>query len=105
MFDIKDKSNAFTFSYLIDDIKNQLRNKKNKIIFVDLGLDDVGDEKFSRCHIGFLEYYFLDPEFKKIFFENFKYADHFQVHGKRTSIKKSNHLIITSNFEVYVRKN
>ncbi len=68
-----DKMRAFTFSYLFDDLKQQLKNKNIKVIFVNNDFSNL--EKSDRCLIGSLEYYFLDYEFRKLFFENFHFEN------------------------------
>ncbi|NBV06153.1 MAG: hypothetical protein EBS06_02820 [Proteobacteria bacterium] len=115
----KDRETIFTLSYIFEDLKKQLRNKNVKILFINNGNKPF--EIKDRCLIGFLEYYFSDPEFKKIFFENFRFENRIL-----TSVAVKNPLkrIVTINkeeknifdkikpaketirydFEVYVRK-
>ena len=69
----KDSDKILTLSYLFEDLKNQLKDKNVKILFINDG-DTVFDRK-DRCVIGFLEYYFLDGEFRKTFFKNFRFEN------------------------------
>lgn len=58
-------------NYLFSKLKDQLKNPKNKLLFVEArGLPTV-----DRCRITFLEYYLRDAEFRKIFLENYKFYD------------------------------
>jgi hypothetical protein len=118
MFSNKNLDSIFTLSYLFEDIKNQLKNPHTKVIFFN-NSPEVLDKK-SRCLIGQIEYYFLDPEFKKIFLQNFRFENHIIITEKITPVKKV--AIITGekpsvfdkaepttkkvlhDFEVYVRK-
>lgn len=115
----KDREAIFTLSYIFEDLKKQLLNKSVKILFINQGIKVFDRE--DRCLIGFLEYYFLDPEFKKIFFENFRFENRIL-----TSVKVKNPInrIVTTrkeekdvfdavkpanekiryDFEVYVRR-
>ncbi len=114
-----DKDAIFTFSYIFEDLKRQIRNKNVKILFVNSG-QKVTDRK-DRCLIGFLEYYFWDPEFKKIFLQNFRYENHILTSREvakpapriRSGDKEKSDIfnqmkpskeVIRYNFEVYVRK-
>jgi hypothetical protein len=57
--------------YLFSKLKQQLKNKNNKLVFVEVKspLRDV------QCDISFLEYYFRDVEFKKDFLENYRFLN------------------------------
>ncbi|MDX2083511.1 MAG: hypothetical protein SFV53_05960 [Rickettsiales bacterium] len=116
----KDFDKIFTMSYLFEDLKTQLKNKNIKILFINIGNESLLAQ--DRCSIGFLEYYFLDQEFRKIFFENFRFENRIL-----TSVEIKNPIRrilfvnqekkdifdqvkpatqnIRYNFEVYVRKN
>jgi hypothetical protein len=115
----KDREAIFTLSYIFEDLKKQLRNKNIKILFINNGNKPF--ERKDRCLIGFLEYYFSDPEFRKIFFENFRFENRILTN---VTLKNPLKRIITVNkeeknifdqvaptkeiirydFEVYVRK-
>ena len=69
----KDREMVFTLDYIFEDLKKQIANKNVKILFINQG-NRVFYRK-DRCLIGFLEYYFYDPEFRKIFFENFRFEN------------------------------
>ncbi len=117
MFTIDDLDRVFTISYFLDDIKNQIKNPNTKIIFVNNGSEDL--DKKTVCLIGDLEYYFLDPEFKKIFLQNFHFENRVVINkkikpsknirflmGEKPSIfdgLKSPPTRVLHDFEVYVR--
>ncbi|MBP7710543.1 MAG: hypothetical protein KA100_05690 [Rickettsiales bacterium] len=82
IFETHDLDRVLALSYLMDDVKNQAQNPNVKLMFVNNTPDALDKDK--RCLIGALEYYFLDPKFKKIFLQNF----HFK-----------NRVIITQNIE------
>ncbi len=69
----KDRELVFTLSYIFEDLKKQIVNKNVKILFINQGARVF--YRKDRCLIGFLEYYFVDPEFRKIFFENFRFEN------------------------------
>ena len=115
----QDKDSIFTLSYIFEDLKKQIRNKNVKILFINNGLK-VFDRQ-DRCLIGFLEYYFQDPEFKKIFLENFSYQN--RILNSRKVIRPTPRIMVNSkenpdifsqvkpskevilyDFEVYVRR-
>ncbi len=109
---------AFTFSYLFDDLKEQLENKNVKVIFINNDASNL--EKGDRCLIGSLEYYFLDYEFKKLFLRNFRFENRVVITKKIEPVQKINFYNkekpnvfdklepakskIVFDFEVYVRK-
>ncbi len=70
----KDRDTIFTLSYLFEEFKKQLQNKDVKILFFNNRPRVLTSGKI--CTIGFLEYYFYDPELRKIFFENFRFKNH-----------------------------
>jgi len=86
MFPIGDTDRVFTLSYLFDDMKTQVKNPNTKIIFINNTLGDLSNN--NRCLIGTLEYYFLDPEFKKIFLKNFHFQNRILINKKITPTKK-----------------
>jgi hypothetical protein len=117
MFPINNLDGVFTFSYLFDDLKNQLKNPNTKLFLVDNGAEEL--KKPDSCLIGNLEYYFLDPAFKKIFFENFHFENHLIVvkdvkpigdvrflshedKGIYKNLKPTTKKIVL-NYEIYVR--
>jgi hypothetical protein len=69
--DLENKNKIFTLSYFLESLKEQLKNKKMKVLFINVNSNEFKID--NRCLIGYLEYYFLDPEFKKLFLENFRY--------------------------------
>lgn len=98
-------------SYLFSKLKQQLQNDKNKIIFIE----KRGEAFDDRCQIGFLEYYLKDPEFRKIFLNNYVFLN--RIIDKKTSQKEVNFFnddqdskssqtpeIINRDVEVYIRK-
>ncbi|NBV06152.1 MAG: hypothetical protein EBS06_02815 [Proteobacteria bacterium] len=60
-----------TQSYLFERLKEQIQDKKNKLIFIE----PIGFPPSDRCRIMFLEYYLRDAEFRKIFLENYVFLD------------------------------
>ena len=117
MFKAGDHDKILTLSYLFDSVKEQLKNPQTKVLFINNSLDVLSNH--DRCLIGFLEYYFLDPEFKKIFFKNFHFENHLLI-AKEVKVPKKNNFIsgkksdifdqlkpstkrILYDFEVYVR--
>ncbi len=69
----QDRDTILTLSYVFEDLKKQLKNPNVKILFINQGTRVF--YRKDRCLIGFLEYYFADPEFRKIFFENFRFEN------------------------------
>lgn len=88
MFAIKDSDKVFAYSYLFDDVKNAVKNPKIKIIFFNNSAEIL--DKSDRCLIPTLEYYFLDPQFRKIFLENFHFENHVVITHKVKALKKIN---------------
>jgi len=86
--------------YLLSRVKLKMSDKKNKLVFIE------NQDIFSngQCQIGFLEYYFRDPEFKKIFLENYTFFDNilYSEAAKNGDQKKSE--IFKRKVEVYIRK-
>jgi hypothetical protein len=115
MFKTDDLDRVFTLFYLFEDIKNQVKNPKVKVIFVNNSPKVL--IKKDRCLIGSLEYYFLDPDFKRSFFKNFHFKNRVidirkikkskrafltKEKSKFDQIKPASE-IIENDFEVYVR--
>lgn len=117
MFPIDNSDKIFTYSYLFDDVVNSLTNPHVKVIFIN-NTPEVLDKK-TRCLIGTLEYYFLDPHFKKKFLKNFHFANHVIINHKVEALKKPSFITrekpsifdqvkpsnqqILHDFEVYIR--
>jgi hypothetical protein len=99
-------------NYLFLRVKEQMLNPKNQLLFIE----NKGSKVDNLCVIGFLEYYFYDPEFKKIFFQNYTFLNRiiqyknldkkveFYADEKNLNILQSSR-IIEREIEVYVRKN
>ncbi len=102
--------------YLLSRIKQQITSKKNKLIFIEK--KDIFSK--GQCQVGFLEYYFRDQEFKKIFLENYIFLNRIITLKKsesrveffnddwqmpENSDNKQKSKIIENDIEVYVRKN
>lgn len=88
MFPIKDPAYLFAYSYLFDDVKNAVKNKKTKVIFFNNSRDILN--KKNGCLIPTLEYYLLDPDFRKNFLENFHFENHVILTHKVRPLKKIN---------------
>ena len=109
----------FTTSYIFLDAKKQLANKKTKLIFVNNSKGIGVDEK--KCSISYLERYFSDRNFRKLFFENFYFVGRIirtrpyyhkdQINFFREKeLKKFSNLqypneVLLQDFEVYARRN
>lgn len=99
-------------NYLFLRVKEQMLNPKNQLLFIE----NKGSHFDNLCVIGFLEYYFYDPEFKKIFLQNYTFLNRiiqyknldkkveFYADEKNLNILQSSR-IIEREIEVYVRKN
>ena len=99
-------------NYLFLRVKEQMLNPKNQLLFIE----NKGSHVDNLCVIGFLEYYFYDPEFKKIFLQNYTFLNRIiqyknldkkvelYADEKSLNISKSSR-IIEREIEVYVRKN
>ncbi len=97
--------------FLFERVKQQIADKNNNLLFIEV-------ENISAsvpCQISFLEYYLRDPEFRKIFLENYRFLTRFSQYENdeknvnfykddfaEISQEKSNKL--SGEFEVYVRK-
>ena len=115
MFATDDLDQVLTLSYLFDDVKNQVKNPNVKVIFIN-NTPEALDKK-DRCLIGTLEYYFLDPLFKKMFLQNFHFENQVILLRKIANPKRINFsqeksifdevkpttIIVEHDFEVYVR--
>ncbi len=92
-------------------LKAQISKPNNKLIFIERKTDQD-----SWCHIQFLEYYFQDEEFKKIFTKNYIFIDTIIAKKKERAIiddpftgKAGKNILgekedVTNIFEVYLRK-
>ena len=117
MFETGDLDQVFTLSYLFDDVKSQAKNPKVKVIFVNNSPEIL--DRDDRCLINTLEYYFSDPEFKKIFLQNFHFENHPIITREVDAVKKVNLITgekdsvfdalepttkrVSHDFEVYLR--
>ena len=73
MFNIDNAESVFLNYYLFEDIKIVAKNPQTKVIFVNNTPSSL--DKDVMCLIGSLEYYFLDQDFRKFFFENFRFEN------------------------------
>ncbi|MBP7710544.1 MAG: hypothetical protein KA100_05695 [Rickettsiales bacterium] len=106
-FDQKNEANAYLFLRL----KQQIERRENKLIIIK----KASNGKVS-CQIGFLEYYFFDQNFKKVFLQNYVFLKplisleklekevRFFDEEKTLELPQSTEFI-TQEFEIYVRKN
>ncbi|MBU6339257.1 MAG: hypothetical protein KGQ36_04700 [Rickettsiales bacterium] len=112
--ELENKNKIFTLTYFMESLKEQLRNKKMKVLFINNGFSEHNEK--DRCLISYLEYYFLDPEFKKLFFENFRYEARMIEYNKskisKNIFQKKKDVFdslepstsrVSYDFEVYVR--
>lgn len=67
----KSEEANFTTNYMMNNLKNRMSDKNTKILFIN-NLTYL--MRKDRCTIEFLEYYFQDLEFRKIFLENYEYG-------------------------------
>ena len=87
----------FVLNYFFNDLKLKVGNKNTKIIFID---------DHYPCKIGFLENYFYDAEFKKIFLENYHFGGRIFLSRE---IKNNQQILdlprgeTVYDFEIYVR--
>lgn len=118
MFDNKNPKQVFTLAYLFDDVKNALLDKNLKIIFFNNSAESLN--KKDRCLISTLEFYFLDPVFRKNFLHNFRFENHVTIAREKRIVDSSgffankNSDIFTQlkpsskpifyDFEIYVRQ-
>jgi hypothetical protein len=96
--------------YVLSRLKEQLQSPKNKLIFLER------KDYFSKnCDISFLEFYFRDPEFKKIFLTNYTFFNriiYYKSAAKELKFFNDNDELkvsekpetIERDIEVYVRK-
>jgi hypothetical protein len=118
MFGIKNKDELLVNYYLFEDVKLAVKNPRTKVIFVN-NTPSIFDRP-DRCVIGALEYYFLDPNFRKFFLENFRFENRVIIQREVTVMKniplitgvapsifdqvvKSNQQI-GHDFEIYIRQ-
>ena len=112
----------FSFDYFLQDLKKNLFNQKTKLIFVDQLKINLSRQNI--CAIGYLEYLFYDKEIKDYFLKNYRFenriilTNNYQIkddfisnifnkidHKKDKYFIKGKFQKITSDIEVYVRKN
>ena len=117
MFPIDDKDRILTLSYLFNDVKEQLKNPRIKVIFINNSTSV--SQITNRCLIGTLEFYFMDPEFKKLFLQKFHFENRVIITHKVKPAEKISFITgekpsvfdaveqttepILQDFEVYVR--
>ena len=89
-------NNKTDSEYVISRLKGQLKSPNNKLVFVE-NLPKIDDKK---CSIKFLEYYFHDAEFKKIFLENYVFLTRITEITKLSGGQEE----IDRDAEVYIRK-
>ena len=89
-------NNKTDSEYVISRLKEQLKSPNNKLVFVEIRhqMDD------KKCSIKFLEYYFRDAEFKKIFSENYVFLTRITEIIKLSGGQEG----INRDAEVYIRK-
>lgn len=106
--DSYDESKLFLFYYFSDNLKKQILNKNTKLLFILNTHDNRVNFYDKACNIGYLEYYFLDPNLRKMFFENFEYkARILAINNEPKKTYKIGDIAqqeIYHDFEVYVRK-
>jgi hypothetical protein len=115
MFDLKDEKQLFTLDYLFEDVRRAIKDENLKIIFFNNSNYNL--HKDNRCIISNLEYYLLDPVFRKNFLQNFTFANHVITTKKLRNVvniflKKDDILgklqpnkeRINYDYEIYVRK-
>ena len=97
--------------FLFERLKQQIADKANNLIFVEVRNVNAP----LPCPISFLEYYFRDAQFRKIFLENYRFLTRFNQYENDeknvnfykddfAEIAKENSNKIAGEFEVYVRK-
>jgi hypothetical protein len=115
-------SENFAFDYILRDLISNLKNKNTKLIFIDQLR--INSQKQSFCGIGYLEYLFFDKNIKQYFLKNYRFEnrlifvkeyqkkdDFFSNIFYKMDQKNEKFLLkekfqkITSDIEVYVRKN
>ncbi|OFW79926.1 MAG: hypothetical protein A3D15_04430 [Alphaproteobacteria bacterium RIFCSPHIGHO2_02_FULL_40_34] len=114
MFPIKNPDEVFTYFYLMDDVKNAIKNPATKVVFVNNSKSATVD--YKRCRINILEFYFLDYGFKKSFLKNFHFENRMvnSVFSKKAPSDKifkddsfdrisKSESVMFHDFEIYVR--
>lgn len=114
MFDNKNVEQLFTLDYLFEDVRRAIKDKNLRIIFFNNSNYNI--HKQDRCIISNLEYYLLDPVFRKNFLQNFTFANHlittrpirnvsnFMVRDDFLRKLKPNKERIFYDYEIYIRK-
>lgn len=110
IFEKKSLNSDKVLNHIFKTLKAQISKPDNKLIFVEK-TRYWNDE----CHVGFLEYYFQDAEFKKIFSENYIFVNEISLikkekvlsdlltHSNDQSLLNEKE-IITDKIEVYLKK-
>ena len=86
MFNIKDLNQVFTNYYIFEDVLKNVENPNVKLLFFNNAPEVTN--RGNRCIINNLEYYFLNPKFKKDFFKNFRFENRVRITEKVKPIKK-----------------
>lgn len=97
--------------YFISRIKEQLKDKKTKLIYIEI-LDGAGN---NSCQITLLEFLLRDQEFKKIFTKNYKFLNRIierKIPQKNVAFFSEDQAveldlapqIIDRDVEIYIRK-
>ncbi len=96
LFEQINGNNKTDSKYVISRLKERLKSPNNKLVFVEIWhqMDD------KKCSIKFLEYYFLDAEFKKIFLENYFFLTRITEITRLSGGQEE----IDRDAEVYIRK-
>jgi len=108
IFENDDMMKNFTYNYLFDDVKKSVSNKDVKVLIISNSREVV--EKDDLCIINPLEFYFMDYDFKKDFFDHFDFENRVLIMDKKRKIynpliKKSEVVNnIKYDYEIYVRK-
>lgn len=116
---VSDKSNfGFVRNYFLKELKSLIKDQNIKIIFVDN--ESMVMKRNDRCMVSFLENYFSDKEFKKIFLQNYGFVGRIFLTEAVNNDKRITFFSEVSNepeeldlpksrpiydFEVYARKN
>lgn len=85
MFGIGDLDTVLVNYYLFDDIRSVIKNPQTKIILVNNTPSAL--DKGDNCIVGSLEYYFLDQNFRKYFFKNFRFENRVIIDHEVESLK------------------
>jgi hypothetical protein len=122
MFENNDAGWLFDNLYFLDDLNRQLRDPNTKVLLFKVRNDEIM-KKF--CRVSNLEFFLRDREFRKLFFQNFRFENRILVIQKSDEIVDSDKIVkswdkknqgdifafldpseekITHDYEVYVRR-